>query len=47
MALRPEHLKSCGRLAGRARVSVLTRPERGVEPEEVADCLLSDLEAHC
>jgi len=45
MELRADHLKSCGRLASRAHVSVLTRPERAAGPEEVVDFLLSDLKA--
>lgn len=46
MELRADHLKSCGRLASRAHVSVLTRPDGTVGPEEVVNFLLSDLEAH-
>jgi hypothetical protein len=46
MELRADHLKSCGRLANRAHVSVLTRPEHAAEPEEVVDFLLSDLDTH-
>jgi len=46
MALRADHLQSCGRLASRAHVSVLTRPDRGAGPEELVDFLLSDLDAH-
>ncbi len=46
MDLRPGHLASCGLLAGRAHVSVLSRPDAGVGPEEIADRLLADLGAH-
>lgn len=46
LGLQPEHLRGCARLAGRAGISILTRPAYGVEPSEVADLLLADLEAH-
>jgi hypothetical protein len=44
MGLLPEHLQACGRLAGRAQISELTRPEHGVMIEEIADCVLTDIE---
>jgi hypothetical protein len=44
MALQPEHLECCGRLAARVHVSILTRPEHGVTTQEIADYVLSDIE---
>jgi hypothetical protein len=46
MALQPEHLQSCGRLASQAHIGILSRSEQGVAVEEVADFLLADIEAH-
>lgn len=43
MDLRSGHLASCGRLASCADVRRVRRPERGVEPAELADRLLSEL----
>jgi hypothetical protein len=46
MALQPEHLQSCGRLASQAHIGILSRSEHGVAVAEVADFLLADIEAH-
>lgn len=43
MALKSEHLKLCGRLAGRIRLARVTRPKQGFELDALIDHLLTDM----
>jgi len=46
MALKPEHLKLCGQLAGRIRLARLTRPRKGFNLEPMIDRILADIAEH-
>lgn len=46
MALKSEHLKLCGQLAGRIRLARVTRPEQGFEVDALVDRLLADAAEH-
>lgn len=46
MALKPEHLKLCGQLAGRIRLARLTRPRIGFHLEPMIDRILADIAEH-
>lgn len=46
MALKPEHLKLCGQLAGRIRLARLTRPRTGFHLEPMIDRILADIAEH-
>lgn len=43
MALKGEHLQLCGRLAGRIRLTQVTRPQKGFELESLMDRILADI----
>lgn len=43
MALKAEHLKLCGKLAGKIRLARITRPEQGCEPDVLIDRILADV----
>lgn len=43
MALKAEHLKLCGKLAGRIRLARITRPEQGFELDALIDRILADI----
>jgi hypothetical protein len=42
MALRPEHLKRCGELAGRVHMARITRPKAGFDMDGLVERLLAD-----
>lgn len=46
MALKAEHLRLCGQLAGRIRLVRVTRPEKGFGLDALIDRLLDDAAAH-
>lgn len=46
MALKPEHLQLCGRLAGKIRLARVTRPKAGFGLDALIDQLLADMAAH-
>ncbi len=46
MAMKPEHLKLCGQLAGRIRLARLTRPHKGFTLEPMIDRILADIAEH-
>jgi hypothetical protein len=46
MALNAEHLRLCGRLAGRAHVTRVTRPEHGFDLDDLMDRILADAAAN-
>ena len=46
MALKSEHLKLCGKLAGRIRLARITRPEKGFELDALIDRILADVAEH-
>jgi hypothetical protein len=46
MALEPEHLQLCGRLAGGIRLARVTRPKGRFELDALIDLLLADMAAH-
>lgn len=43
MALKPEHLKLCGQLAGKIRLARITRPRTGFHLEPMIDAILADI----
>ena len=46
MALKAEHLKLCGQLAGRIHLSRITRPEHGFELDGLVERILDDIRAN-
>ena len=46
MALKPEHLKLCGRLASRIRLANVTRPKTGFNMDRIIDALLGDMDGN-
>lgn len=44
MALRPEHLKRCGELAGRVHFAKVIRPKTGFDIDGLVDTVLADIE---
>lgn len=46
MALKKDHLKLCGKLAGRIHLTRITRPEQGFELDGLVDRILSDIQAN-
>jgi hypothetical protein len=46
MALRPDHLRLCGNLAGKIRLAHITRPEKGFELNALIDRILADIAEH-
>lgn len=46
MALRSEHLKLCGKLAGQIRLARITRPDHGFELDALIDRILTDMREH-
>lgn len=46
MALKAEHLKLCGQLAGQIRLVRVTRPKSGFDLDGLIDHLLADMAAH-
>lgn len=46
MALKAEHLRLCGVLAGRIRLTRVTRPERGFDLDGLVDHILDDIAAN-
>nr|WP_319565114.1 hypothetical protein [uncultured Rhodoferax sp.] len=46
MALRSEHLKLCGKLAGKIRLARITRPDHGFELDALIDRILTDVREH-
>ena len=43
MALTPQHLRLCGKLAGRIRMRRIVRPDRGFQLDALADRILADV----
>lgn len=43
MALKPEHLKLCGKLAGKVRLARITRPRTGFHLDAMIDAILADI----
>lgn len=46
MALKAQHLKLCGQLAGRIRLARLTRPDFGFTADALAERILADIAEH-
>ena len=46
MALKAEHLRLCGQLAGRVHVTRVTRPEHGFDLDDLMDRILADAAAN-
>jgi hypothetical protein len=46
MALKPEHLKLCGQLAGKVRLARITRPRVGFTLDQMIDAILADIAEH-
>lgn len=43
MALQPEHLKLCGKLAGKIHLARITRPDHGFSLDQMIDRILADI----
>ena len=46
MAMRHEHLRLCGTLAGKIRLARVTRPREGFDLDALMDHLLADMAEH-
>ena len=46
MALKAEHLRLCGKLAGRVHLTRVTRPEHGFDLDGLMDRILADAAAN-
>lgn len=43
MALKPDHLKLCGKLASKIRLASITRPQSGFSLDQIIESILSDI----